>query len=402
MVSQRRLAILATHPVQYQCPLWARVAQAAGITVKVFFGSDFSIRGYSDTGFATQVAWSRRLLNGFDHVFTGQRDWHPVFFRGGRRLFAELAAFAPTDMLLNAYLPLFYFQGSRWARKRRVRVHFRGDTTDVDRDRGPLVSLFRNAVLRWVYSQVDTFCAVGCHSRAHYLARGIEDRRIFDSPFCVDTDAFERLYHQQRLRRSDLRSSWDLGKEDFVLVFSGKLIPKKDPLAVISAVASVPTLGNRVVKLLVAGDGPLRDACQTKARERCAGRVRFLGFTSQEDLAAVYTAGDALVLPSLRSETWGLVVNEALQCGLPCVVSDRVGCIDDLILAGATGESFRAGDVSGLRAALVRLAGWLDGRREEVAARCRERVSRYSLDAAAAGIVRAVLHEDDAPSPHRP
>jgi len=400
VVNHRRLAILATHPVQYQCPLWARVVNTDGVTVKAFFGSDFSIRGYRDKGFATQVAWSRRLLEGFDHVFTGQADWHPVFFGGGQRLFAELAAFAPTDMLINAYLPWFYLQGLWWARKHGVRVHFRGDTTDVDRDRSSLVGLMRNSLLRYVYSQVDSFCAVGCHSRAHYMARGIDQQRIFDSPFGVDTDAFEQLYHQQRLRRCELRSSWNLVNEDFVLVFSGKLIPKKDPLAVIDAVAGLHAVGNRTVKVLVAGNGPLRDLCEARARKTCAGRVTFLGFTSQEDLASVYVVGDALVLPSIRSETWGLVVNEAMQFGLPCVVSDRVGCIDDLIVPGETGESFGAGDVGGLRSAIVRLAGWLDGRRDEVAARCRDAVFRYSLDAAAAGIVQAVLQEGDARSQH--
>jgi glycosyltransferase involved in cell wall biosynthesis len=400
-VTHRRLAILATHPVQYQCPLWARVAQGGGITCKVFFGSDFSIRGYRDTDFATQVSWGLQMLEGFDYVFTGRSNWHPLVFRGGRPFFAELAGFAPTDVLINAYLPWFYLQGLWWAGKHRVRVHFRGDTTDVDRDRGPLVGLMRNSLLRHVYSKVDTFCAVGAHSRAHYSVRGIDDRRIFDSPFCVDTDGFESLYHQRRPRRRELRASWNLSEEDFVLVFSGKLIAKKDPVAVIDALAGLPTVGNRPVKLLVAGDGPLRDHCEGRAHETCAGRVTFLGFTSQEDLASVYTAGDALVLPSIRSETWGLVVNEALQFGLPCVVSDRVGCVDDLILTGETGESFGAGNVGGLRSAIARLAGWLDGRRHEVAVRCRDRVSGYSLDAAAAGILKAVLQEGDGRSQHR-
>ena len=401
MAHGRRLAILATHPVQYQCPLWARVAQTGGLAVKVFFGSDFSVRGYRDSGFASDVSWGSAILNGFDHAFTGQADWHPLFFRATRTLYSELAAFQPTDVLLNAYLPFFYWQGLRWARTHNVRMHFRGDTTDVDRDRRPLMRLIRNTMLRSFYSRVDSFCAVGRHSRTHYLSRGIDSHRIVDSPLCVDTDGFEQLYRQQRPHRHALRSSWNFAEEDFVLVFSGKLIPKKDPVAVIDAVASLPSVGGRVVKLLLAGDGPLRDVCETKARETCAGRVTFLGFTRQEDLANVYTAGDALVLPSVRSETWGLVVNEALQFGLPCVVSDRVGCIDDLVVSGETGESFHHGNVEALRAAILRLAGWLNGRRDEVAARCRGVVSHYSLDAAAAGIVTAVLQERDAQSPRR-
>lgn len=396
MKTRPRLAILATHPVQYQCPLWARLAESPGLATKVFFGSDFSVRGYQDSGFAAQVAWDRCLLEGFDHAFAGTAEWHPVLFRASRRLSTELADFAPTDVLLNAYLPLFYWQGLRWARRRGCTVHFRGDTTDVDRDRRFIMRLARNTFVSSFYSKVDSFCSVGRHSRSHYLSRGIEPQRIIDSPFCVDTDAFERLYRLHEPNRRAIRSVWNYGDDDFVLVFSGKLIPKKDPLAVIDAVASLPRVGECTVRLLVVGDGPLRGVCEARVQETCADRVRFLGFTSQEDLAGVYTAGDALVLPSTRSETWGLVVNEALQFGMPCVVSDRVGCIDDLVSSGETGESFRHGSVDALRAAIVRLAGWLIGRREEVAERCRKVVSRYSLDAAAAGIVKAVVQERNA------
>jgi glycosyltransferase involved in cell wall biosynthesis len=94
-----------------------------------------------------------------------------------------------------------------------------------------------------------------------------------------------------------------------------------------------------------------------------------------------------LVLPSRHSETWGLVVNEALLHGVPVVASDRVGCAPDLVVADRTGAVFAAGDVEALARALasvLRLVGRTDVRRA-----CREHVARYSVDAAAAGIVEA-------------
>jgi glycosyltransferase involved in cell wall biosynthesis len=394
-MSDRRLAILATHPVQYQCPLWAAVAGSGGVDVKVFFGSDFSIRGYEDAGFASAVAWSPLLIEGFDHAFSGTAKWHPVLFRAGRAIHSQLAEFGPTDVLLNAYLPAFYWQGLRWARRAGVRVHFRGDTTDVDRDRSLPVRLCRNALLRLFYSQIDSFCAVGSHSRAHYLAHGVDGRRITESPFCVDSVALEQQYQSCRHRRAALRSRLGLEDDDLAIVFSGKLIPKKDPLTLIDAVAGLPSVGGRRLKLLVMGDGPLRAQCEQRAHGNCTGRISFLGFTRQEELGTVYAACDAMALPSVRSETWGLVINEALQFGLPCIVSDRVGCKDDLVRQGLTGETFAHRNVDALRAAIVRLTSWLDGRRDDVADQCRRVVSRYSLDAAAAGIVTAVERELD-------
>jgi glycosyltransferase involved in cell wall biosynthesis len=387
----RKLAVLATHPVQYQCPLWASVSRSGDLKLKVFFGSDFSIRGYTDTDFTTHVAWNRELLQGFDYAFTGDESLHPLLFRAGKSLYDALDAYQPTDVLLNAYMPLFYWQGLRWARQNRVRVHFRGDTTDVDRRRGLLAGLLRNLVLDHFYAQVNSFCAVGRNSRAHYLARGIAAHRITESPFCVDTMAIERLYEKSSRCRSELRSALGLKDSDFVLVFSGKLIDKKDPLTLVKAIATLPSVGRRVVKLVVMGDGPLRQQCELAARNQCGGRVLFVGFKGQSDLGSVYGAADALVLPSVRSETWGLVVNEALQFGIPCIVSDRVGCKDDLIIEGRTGEIFPHGNVYELRAAILRLMSWLDGHERAVADQCRQAISCNTLDTAASGIIAAVL-----------
>jgi glycosyltransferase involved in cell wall biosynthesis len=113
----------------------------------------------------------------------------------------------------------------------------------------------------------------------------------------------------------------------------------------------------------------------------------FAGFQNQTQLSPYYHAADLLVLPSRDSETWGLVVNEALHHGLPCVVSDAVGCAPDLIAAGSTGEVAVAGSINSLAAA-IRRATPLTGR-SEIREACRRHVTRYSVSDAAEGIARA-------------
>jgi glycosyltransferase involved in cell wall biosynthesis len=116
-------------------------------------------------------------------------------------------------------------------------------------------------------------------------------------------------------------------------------------------------------------------------------RVRFPGFQNQKRISPYYHASDLLVLPSRRLETWGLVVNEALHHGLPCVVSDSVGCGPDLISSGITGEVLETDSVEALAAALSRastLAGSVNVREA-----CRQRVAGYSIDKAAQGIAEA-------------
>jgi glycosyltransferase involved in cell wall biosynthesis len=115
-------------------------------------------------------------------------------------------------------------------------------------------------------------------------------------------------------------------------------------------------------------------------------RATFLGFCNQSRLPGVYAAADLLVLPSDSTETWGLVVNEAMACGTPCVVSDDCGCAPDMISPG-TGRSFRTGDVQALAAAIEAVMDDPQGLEAALLAKC----AAYSTHAAAAGIIHGAM-----------
>jgi glycosyltransferase involved in cell wall biosynthesis len=139
--------------------------------------------------------------------------------------------------------------------------------------------------------------------------------------------------------------------------------------------------------VLFLGDGHLRESLDRLARTEPSVAVRFVGFQNQTQLSRYYHAADILVLPSRGFEPWGLVVNEALAHGLPCIVSDQVGCAPDLITPGVTGEIFESGSVSSLSWALQRATALVG--KSTVRDQCRARVSAYSVEHAAAGIAQA-------------
>ncbi len=103
-------------------------------------------------------------------------------------------------------------------------------------------------------------------------------------------------------------------------------------------------------------------------------------------MSPYYHASDLLVMPS-RNETWGLVVNEALQHGLPCVVSESVGCSPDLIEPGITGEKCAANSVVSLTLAIQRAFVLME--RWDIRKKCREKVEAYTMEKAAEGIAKA-------------
>ena len=172
------------------------------------------------------------------------------------------------------------------------------------------------------------------------------------------------------------------GPQDVVLLVVGKLMGFKRPLDVVHALAH---LDRRAIAVFV-GDGELR-ADVERALAATGVRGTVTGFVNQTDLPDWYAAGDVAVLAS-DFEKWGLVVNEAMACGLPIVVSDLVGCAPDLVHAGETGEVFRACDAESLAAALRPLIDQSD-RRARLGAAARRLVARYDVAATAEGIIAA-------------
>jgi glycosyltransferase involved in cell wall biosynthesis len=167
------------------------------------------------------------------------------------------------------------------------------------------------------------------------------------------------------------------------------LIHKKHPLELLSALHAIAAQAPQA-ELLIVGDGELRKECEAYARQHSLP-VRFAGFLNQSSMVEAYAASDCLVLPSDHGETWGLVVNEAMACGRPAIVSDEVGCSTDLIVPGETGCVFRFGDWSQLSES-IRLLSNQPALLRRMGDNARKRIAGYSPGAAADGIWQSIQY----------
>jgi glycosyltransferase involved in cell wall biosynthesis len=343
-----RLAVFATHPVQYHVPLWRELSRRAGLDVTVYYFSDHSVRGGMDVGFQTLVVWDVPLLAGYRSVFL-QRNADlgrpgQVRLDNARKLLSDGVYDA---VLLQGYTHGFERQVLRAAGELGIKVLMRGEFSSLA---GPIWKRpLKNIYLRWFYSRVHSFAVIGENARQHLAAQGVEEDRMSFSPYSVDTDLLEA--QKKRFLRPHARRKLGYAKDDVVALFSGKIIERKQPMLFLDALSRV-----QEVKGLVIGDGPQMDQVRRRVESGLKDRVRLQGFVNQSELGLYFGAADFLVLPSL-AETWGLVVNEAMQFGLPVIVSDRVGCRMDLVKPGYTGYVFPAGDVMSLSRAIGLLAG---------------------------------------------
>jgi glycosyltransferase involved in cell wall biosynthesis len=389
-MSRIRLAIFATHPIQYYVPIYRVLARETDLELHVFFASDFSVRGYRDIEFGRDVKWDVPLTEGYPHTFLSTEprsvDTHRFFGLRAPGLRGAIEAYGPDCALLTAYMPFFWWKVAATLRVRRVPLLLRAEATDVALPRGGPRRAARDAFLRLFYGQVSRFLAIGRNARDHYLAHGVPGDRLGWSPYCVDTELLEKQVIAFAPRRDTIRQELGFSGRDRVFIFSGKLIPKKDPLLLVRALHGLPDAVRGRVGLIVLGDGELRAEVEAESRRALGDRCVFPGFVNQSEIGRYYAAADCLVLPSAWGETWGLVVNEAMQFGLPAIVSSRVGCHPDLVVEGETGYVFAAGAVEELRERLLQVAGGPSLRKE----RCRQQVAGYSVAAAAAGILEGV------------
>ena len=384
------LAVIETHPIQYHAPLYRLLQQRHGVPVTAIYGSDFSVAGYRDAEFGTTFKWDVDLLSGYSSVFLsrvaegGAPTADDVTTKG---LMSTLKSLRPDTVMIVGYSPRFHRDAWLAAWRTGSRILFRGETNDDAVRRPWWKQLGRDAALRTAYRTCSRLLYVGKRSRQHFERLGIAADRLVLSPYCVDTTAFETTDAARVTWRDDIRQSLGVSGDDLLFLYSGKLSARKGVDLFVDAAKRLPDALRARTVLAFLGDGAMRGELEQFAQQEPRVRTAFLGFKNQRQLSRYYHAADLLVLPSRYSETWGLVVNEALHHGVPCVVSDRVGSSPDLIDEGQTGRTFHAGSAASLSTALAESVSLC--RDERIRNLCRAKVAGYTTDRAAAGIAEA-------------
>ncbi len=142
---------------------------------------------------------------------------------------------------------------------------------------------------------------------------------------------------------------------------SCRFVPKKNLDVLLEAFAAYCEASRSPWELVLCGDGPMKEGLEAMTRELgISDHVRMPGFVQYEDLPSYYGLAQAFVHASHR-EQWGLVVNEAMAAGLPVLVSERCGCVPELVQQGVNGFTFPPSDAAALKRLLLRFSdGSLD------------------------------------------
>lgn len=380
-----RIAMVTSHPIQYQVPVFRHLAAMPDIELTVLFAMipDAAAQG---SGFGVPFEWDVPLLEGYPYQVLDNVASVPSVTRffgcDTPGIFAVLKALKPDVVVVNGWVVKTCLQ-TLWACKRlKSPCLVRGEANNL-RQRPWWKRLLQRALVR----QYDACLCIGKANQAFYESHGVGQGQLFYAPYCIENERFARVACTMTPDRENLRRKWGIPAAATCFVFCGKFEDKKHPLELLQALAKA-WQKHRDMYLLMVGDGELRLQCEELVVKEGLP-VTFAGFLNQSEIAAAYVASDCLVLPSDTGETWGLVVNEAMACGLPAIVSDQVGCASDLIVPGETGDVFTFGDWDEL-AEKLKAFGQHSEQLKGLGANAIVKVSQYSPRVAAEGILEAV------------
>jgi glycosyltransferase involved in cell wall biosynthesis len=387
----KKLAIILSHPIQYYAPWFRSLHTDPEIQLRVFYLWNFGVTASVDRDFGQTIAWDVPLLDGYDYEWventSDQPGTHHIWGLQNPTLIAQVRTYQPDAVLLMNYnyASIYNFLW-RW---QDCPMLFRGDSHRLVADRG-VKAWFRQQWISAVYQRFDRILYVGKANYDYFRHHKVGADKLFLAPHAIDNQRFTSQIDTAAVEAQQWKRSLGIPASHRVVLFAGKLIPKKRPIDLLEAfiTARIPN-----TSLLFVGSGRL----ETELRSRATGHpnIFFAPFQNQSLMPRTYAICDLFVLPSYgNGETWGLAVNEAMCLGKPIIVSNHVGCAQDLVQPNQNGLIFPSGNIAALRAALQQafqspnvLTQWGQNSRQMIA--------HHSYAQFTAGLKQALVNLDD-------
>jgi 1,2-diacylglycerol 3-alpha-glucosyltransferase len=372
-----RLVIITEIISPYRIPLFNALACRPDMDLHVIFlgETDPELRGWrvykEEIKFSFQVlsSWRRRIGR------------YNALLNAG--LWSTLNKSKPHVVVCGGYSYFASWEALLWAQHHEVPFLLWSESNQQDqRHRHAVIEFLKRRFLR----RCDGFVVPGRSASEYIKGHQIEGKSIFIAPNAVDNQLFADAAEVARKDAGQHRQRLRLPQRYFLFV--GRLVREKGVYELLAAYSRLDGKLRQDVGLVIVGDGPCLSQMQQLAGSISPGSVMFSGFVHRDELGAYYGLAEALVLPTY-TDTWGMVVNEAMACGLPVIVSAAAGCSADLIHESWNGTLVKPRDADGLEAAMTRVATQTDLRRS-MGANSAQHIRAYSPEAWAVSVELAV------------
>jgi glycosyltransferase involved in cell wall biosynthesis len=377
-------------PTPTKVPLYRRLAREPSVDLTVVYASSEGLRTH-DAGFGYGVKWDVDLESGYRASFLRRADISPGlgdhFWSVRDTSVVRAIARGRFEVVsLGGYNSLTYFLGAMTQRLSGRALLFREEQTLLD-PRSLAKTLVKEAALRALFRQGSALCT-SRENRRWFEHYGVPQERLFSASYAVDNETLQADARRLASDRARLRHSFGIADDGGPVILSVcRFVPKKQPLFLLEAFRRVREQTR--CTLLIAGSGELEAQMREKVERDAIPDVKFAGFVNRSRIAEAYVAADVFALLSKAHETFGLVVLEAMNFGLPVVVSEKVGCAPDVVANGLNGYVVSHTDPDAAARALCELVADAP-RRHAMGQASLKRLESWSLDDEVAGFLHAI------------
>jgi len=289
-------------------------------------------------------------------------SWYKLAYVFIKTIFAEKF----DVIVIPGYAYSFCWLAVFIARVKRKRLVMSFDSTENDNPR----ILWKEYIKKIFIKKFSSYLCYGTKSKEYLMKLGADPQKIYIRCQATDNQSILNVYLNSRKNRATKLAELKLPAMNFIYV--GRLSKEKNVSRLLTAFKTFKqnNISAREWGLIIVGDGPERLSLSSWALENKVQSVCFVGGKSWLEVPEYYSLSDVFILPSL-SEPWGLVVNEAMVCGLPVIVSNKCGSAPDLVHEHKNGFTFDPLDVHELE---ERLSYFADNKSDI------SRMSQHSLD----------------------
>ena len=244
-----------------------------------------------------------------------------------------IQGFKPTVVNLTGYYDLASWAILLYCKINGVKTVLSNESTAGDHSRNNIKEFIKSLIIK----QFNGFFNFGTLSKSYLLSLGAEPIQMLVNRNCVDNSTIRHIYNRSLINRVNEQKRLGLSLKNFIFV--GRLIDYKNLFHFLQAFGITQKSSTQDWGVIILGDGELKNDLQNFAFEKKIQKISFQKGVSWQQVPKYLALSNVLVLPSY-SEPWGLVVNEAMACGLPVLVSEKCGCAVDLVKNEENGFTF--------------------------------------------------------------
>jgi len=359
MQKQIKVAYLLSNPIQYQAPMLKKLSELENINLEVLFQSKRSLKPHKMPGFNVVAEWDVDLLEGYRYTFLpclGSDEEFSFFKPWNFGLFKKFFKEKYDVLWIHGYSSFFNLYAIVLAKSFGMKVLVRGESNLLNRKTNGLRYKLRRAFFYFLNKMVDGFLTIGSANREFYKHFGVPENKLFFAPYTVDNYFFQEKVAKGQDKIKEIKTELNLEENKLIILYASSMLARKHPEDLLQAYINLSPDGKAPpdAYLIFIGDGAQRAELERIKKELGWDTIKILGFKNQTELPAYYALSDVFVLPS-NGETWGLVINEAMNAAKAVIATDQVGSGYDLIKADENGFVFSVRDVKALSAMLNKL-----------------------------------------------